>query len=220
MPGRAPTAASRSACARRSAASTPMRTPRPTSTRGSTSSTSRCRAWSTSARRSRARPARRPSCSTTTARPPARSRRRRRSRMRCRCSTARSGDRYLFSGRTTDTPATVSADVMLDGVGTQAGLKQLINERRQADQGVGNMGHLTRFVAAADDHRDQSRRGRLVVRIEARRGHLVADRRDRDAAGRRAAGRRPSISAPSIRTMAKRSRSTSICPTAPPSRSR
>jgi flagellar hook-associated protein 3 FlgL len=56
---------------------------------------------------------------------------------------SQSGDRYLFSGRTTDTAATVPADVMLDGVGTQAGLKQLINERRQADQGVGNMGHLT-----------------------------------------------------------------------------
>ena len=56
---------------------------------------------------------------------------------------SQTGDRYLFSGRTTDTSATVSADVMLDGVGTQAGLKQLINERRQADQGVGNMGHLT-----------------------------------------------------------------------------
>lgn len=56
---------------------------------------------------------------------------------------SQTGDRYLFSGRTTDTAATVSADVMLDGIGTQAGLKQLINERRQADQGVGNMGHLT-----------------------------------------------------------------------------
>jgi len=56
---------------------------------------------------------------------------------------SQTGDRYLFSGRTTDTSATVSADVMLDGVGTQAGLKQLINERRQADQGVSNMGHLT-----------------------------------------------------------------------------
>jgi flagellin-like hook-associated protein FlgL len=55
---------------------------------------------------------------------------------------SQTGDRYLFSGRTTDTAATVSADVMLDGVGTQAGLKQMINERRQADQGVGNMGHL------------------------------------------------------------------------------
>ncbi|KRR28403.1 flagellar protein [Bradyrhizobium lablabi] len=56
---------------------------------------------------------------------------------------SQSGDRYLFSGRTTDTSATVSADLMLDGLGTQAGLKQLINERRQADQGVGNMAHLT-----------------------------------------------------------------------------
>jgi len=54
-----------------------------------------------------------------------------------------SGDRYLFSGRTTDTAATVPADVMLNGTGTQAGLTQLINERRQADQGVGLMGHLT-----------------------------------------------------------------------------
>src|SRR5829696_3339343 len=56
---------------------------------------------------------------------------------------SQTGDRYLFSGRTTDTSATVPADVMLDGVGTQAGLKQLINERRQADQGVSNMAHLT-----------------------------------------------------------------------------
>lgn len=56
---------------------------------------------------------------------------------------SQSGDRYLFSGRTTDTPPTVSADVMLNGTGTQAGLTQLINERRQADQGTGNMGRLT-----------------------------------------------------------------------------
>ena len=56
---------------------------------------------------------------------------------------SQSGDRYLFSGRTTDTPATVPADVMLGGTGTQAGLRQLINERRQADQGVANLAHLT-----------------------------------------------------------------------------
>lgn len=56
---------------------------------------------------------------------------------------SQSGDRYLFSGRATDKPATVSADVMLNGNGTQAGLAQLINERRQADQGAGTMGHLT-----------------------------------------------------------------------------
>ena len=53
-----------------------------------------------------------------------------------------SGDRFLLSGRTTDKSATVPADVMLNGTGTQAGLTQLINERRQTDQGVGNMAHL------------------------------------------------------------------------------
>jgi hypothetical protein len=56
---------------------------------------------------------------------------------------SQSGDRYLFSGRASDTAATVPADVMLNGNGAQAGLKQLIDERRQADQGVSNMGHLT-----------------------------------------------------------------------------
>jgi hypothetical protein len=55
---------------------------------------------------------------------------------------SQSGDRYLFSGRATDTPATVPTDTMLNGTATQAGLTQLINERKQADQGVNNMGHL------------------------------------------------------------------------------
>ncbi|WP_430649215.1 flagellar protein [Bradyrhizobium viridifuturi] len=54
-----------------------------------------------------------------------------------------SGDRYLFSGRAMDTPATVSADTMLKGTATQAGLTQLINERKQADQGANLMGRLS-----------------------------------------------------------------------------
>ena len=62
---------------------------------------------------------------------------------------SQSGDRYLFSGRATDTAATVSADTMLNGTATQAGLTQLINERKQADQGVNNMGHLTVSSPAA-----------------------------------------------------------------------
>ena len=55
-----------------------------------------------------------------------------------------SGDRYLFSGRATDRPATVPANDMLYGIGTQAGLTQMISERRQADQGrrPGPMGRL------------------------------------------------------------------------------
>ncbi len=55
---------------------------------------------------------------------------------------SQSGDRYLFSGRATDTPATASTDDILNGVGGQAGLKQLISERKQADVGSGN-GRLT-----------------------------------------------------------------------------
>src|SRR5436305_5353537 len=46
-----------------------------------------------------------------------------------------SGDRYLFSGRATDTAATAPADDILYGTGLQAGLTQLIKERLQADQG-------------------------------------------------------------------------------------
>jgi len=47
------------------------------------------------------------------------------------------GGRYMFSGRATDSPATVSADVILNGSGTQAGLKQIIDERAQADGTTG-----------------------------------------------------------------------------------
>ncbi|MEW6643597.1 MAG: flagellar biosynthesis protein FlgL [Pseudomonadota bacterium] len=53
-----------------------------------------------------------------------------------------SGDRYLFSGRATDTPATASMNDILNGVGAQAGLKQLISERKQADLGSGT-GRMT-----------------------------------------------------------------------------
>jgi hypothetical protein len=48
-----------------------------------------------------------------------------------------SGDRFLFSGRATDTAPTARADDILYGVGARAGLTQLISERRQADQGPG-----------------------------------------------------------------------------------
>ncbi|MBR0696235.1 flagellar protein [Bradyrhizobium lablabi] len=55
---------------------------------------------------------------------------------------SQSGDRFLFSGRANDTQATAPADTILNGTATQAGLKQLIDERRQADQGTNKMGHL------------------------------------------------------------------------------
>jgi flagellin-like hook-associated protein FlgL len=54
-----------------------------------------------------------------------------------------SGDRYLFSGKATDTPAVDSMDHILNGNGAQAGLKQLISERNQADLGANGLGRLT-----------------------------------------------------------------------------
>lgn len=51
------------------------------------------------------------------------------------------GGRYLFSGRATDAPATQPADVIMNGSGAQAGLKQLIDERAQAD-GTDSLGRL------------------------------------------------------------------------------
>jgi flagellin-like hook-associated protein FlgL len=53
-----------------------------------------------------------------------------------------SGDRYVFSGSAIDTPAVADADTILNGTGAQAGLKQLIAERNQADLGSGS-GRLT-----------------------------------------------------------------------------
>jgi hypothetical protein len=51
------------------------------------------------------------------------------------------GDRYIFSGSAISTPSVASADDILNGNGTQAGLKQLIAERAQAD-GTTGLGRL------------------------------------------------------------------------------
>src|SRR6516162_56333 len=52
------------------------------------------------------------------------------------------GDRYIFSGSAINTPAVASADDILNGNGTQAGLKQVIAERQQADLGTNGLGRL------------------------------------------------------------------------------
>jgi hypothetical protein len=52
------------------------------------------------------------------------------------------GDRYIFSGLSTDTAPVESIDHILEGDGARAGLKQLINERYQADLGTGGLGRL------------------------------------------------------------------------------
>ena len=53
------------------------------------------------------------------------------------------GDHYLFSGRATDKPAVETYDHIMNGNGAQAGLKQIISERKQADLGTSGLGRLT-----------------------------------------------------------------------------
>ena len=52
------------------------------------------------------------------------------------------GDRYLFSGTAVTTPSVASMDDIMDGTTTQAGLKQVIAERKQADVGTNGLGRL------------------------------------------------------------------------------
>ena len=58
------------------------------------------------------------------------------------------GDRFIFSGSATDRPALASADDILNGTNTQAGLKQVIAERRQADLGLNGLGRLNLSASA------------------------------------------------------------------------
>jgi flagellar hook-associated protein 3 FlgL len=56
---------------------------------------------------------------------------------------AQSGDRYLFSGRATDTPPVAPADQIMNGNGAAiAGLKQVIAERQAADVGATGLGRV------------------------------------------------------------------------------
>jgi flagellin-like hook-associated protein FlgL len=52
------------------------------------------------------------------------------------------GDRYLFSGSAINTPSVASYDGIINGTTTQAGLKQVIAERQQADLGANGLGRL------------------------------------------------------------------------------
>jgi flagellar hook-associated protein 3 FlgL len=53
------------------------------------------------------------------------------------------GNNYMFSGAAVNQPSVASTNDILNGTGTQAGLTQIISERLQADEGVGNMGRLS-----------------------------------------------------------------------------
>jgi flagellar hook-associated protein 3 FlgL len=52
------------------------------------------------------------------------------------------GDRFIFSGSAINTPSIASSDDILNGTTTQAGLKQVIAERAQADLGTNGLGRL------------------------------------------------------------------------------
>ena len=64
-------------------------------------------------------------------------------------NTAADG-RYLFSGRTVDQEPVASTDQILNGNGAQAGLKQVIDERKQADLGASGLGRLIVGAPIAD----------------------------------------------------------------------
>lgn len=56
--------------------------------------------------------------------------------------------RYLLAGRMSDAPPVVSPEELLDGSGAKAGLKQVIDERKQADMGADGRGRLVIPAAA------------------------------------------------------------------------
>jgi flagellar hook-associated protein 3 FlgL len=53
-----------------------------------------------------------------------------------------SGNRFVFSGSAVNTPSVASIDDILNGTVSQAGLKQVISERQQADLGTSGLGRL------------------------------------------------------------------------------
>ncbi len=52
------------------------------------------------------------------------------------------GNGYLFSGNALNQPSVETADHILNGNGSQAGLKQVVAERNQADLGADGLGRL------------------------------------------------------------------------------
>jgi hypothetical protein len=60
-----------------------------------------------------------------------------------------SGDRFLFSGSAVNTPSVASISDILNGTTSQAGLKQVISERQQADLGSNGLGRLVVTFPAA-----------------------------------------------------------------------
>ncbi len=130
------------------------------------------------------------------------------------CSTPSADGRYLFSGRAVDQPPVETTDHILNGDGLKAGLKQIIDERRQADLGASGLGRL---VVGAPAGASTSLTEDAVSPFGFKLAGVDHDHRRRDRDRRRPA-RRPrcrSISARPIRTPARPSSSPSRCRTAP-----
>ena len=81
------------------------------------------------------------------------------------------GDRYLFSGRAGDKPATETLDHILNGDGARAGLKQMIAERNQADLGANGLGRLAHPAGGGLAGQHLGRDAADGVRHEARGRH-------------------------------------------------
>ena len=57
-------------------------------------------------------------------------------------NTQADGGRYLFSGAASNQPSVTDMNTIINGTATQAGLKQVISERNQADLGTNGLGRL------------------------------------------------------------------------------
>ncbi|MDR3493492.1 MAG: hypothetical protein P4L82_02720 [Ancalomicrobiaceae bacterium] len=59
------------------------------------------------------------------------------------------GGPYIFGGKSTNASPVADMDAIINGVGSQAGLKQVMSERLQADQGADGLGRLVVAPMAA-----------------------------------------------------------------------
>ena len=99
----------------------------------------------------------------------------------------RAGDRYIFSGLSSDQPAVQSLSLIMDGDAGRAGFKQVVAERLQADLGA-RRARSTRRVVARADRRGRGRRDSgNGIRFQARGDLVVARGRDRHRSRRHSA---------------------------------
>ena len=99
------------------------------------------------------------------------------------------GNRYIYSGTAINTPALASANDILNGTTTQAGLKQVVSERLQADQGANGLGRLDITAPTATSTQVAEDVAGSPFGLKLHFGDLLADECDGDRAFR-LAGRR------------------------------